>query len=65
MVRRVFVLFDVVGGRVFDFFVALDLDNKDMVALLDEKVRAKFPALRCVPFLPSILDPVEANGRIL
>ena len=64
VVRRVFVLLDVVGGRLDNFLVALDLDNKDLIALLDEKVGAKFPTLRRVPFLPSVFDPIEADRRV-
>jgi hypothetical protein len=65
MICRIFVLFDVVGGRVSDLLVTLNLDNEDFVALLDKKIGAKFSALWLIPLLPCILDPVEANWGVL
>jgi hypothetical protein len=59
------VLLHVLRRRIADLFVPLNLDDENAVALLDEEVRAEFPALWVFAFLPGILDGVEANWRIL
>ncbi|MEO8341276.1 MAG: hypothetical protein ABI604_16460, partial [Nitrospirota bacterium] len=65
VVYSVFVFLNVIGRWVHDFLVALNLDNEDLVSLFDEEVWAKLPAFRSIPFLPCVLDPVEAYRSIL
>ena len=59
------VLLHVLRRRIADLFVPLNLDDENAVALLDEEVRAEFPALWVFAFLPGIFDGVEADRRIL
>src|SRR5215475_2079886 len=59
------VLLHVLRRRIADLFVPLNLDDENAVSLLDEEVRAEFPALGGAAFLPGIFDRVEADWRIL